>query len=184
MLEWLVKQKLYTRFPESVSYCDVRRGLGYKDCSVAIIYSSHMFEHLPWSEAEKFLFEAYRVLKIGGILRLVLPDLERRSREYLNKVELLRVGSLDIIPADEFMKSCLLGVESPWTLRRPGDVYRTLFAHGHHWMWDAPSLMVVLRQVGFRQVWEKGFGDSLIPQIEQLDIEQRRDESFYVEAEK
>ncbi len=51
-------------------------------------------------------------------------------------------------------------------------------------MWDAPSLMVVLRQVGFRQVWEKGFGDSLIPQIEQLDIEQRRDESFYVEAEK
>lgn len=51
-------------------------------------------------------------------------------------------------------------------------------------MWDAPSLMILLRQIGFSEVRETGFRESWIGEVHLLDLESRRDESFYVEARK
>jgi len=41
-----------------------------------------MLEHLDREEAKLFLREALRVLKSGGIIRLVLPDLGKLIKEY------------------------------------------------------------------------------------------------------
>ena len=47
-----------------------------------VLYSSHMLEHLDTVEAMKFLIEARRVLKHGGIIRLAVPDLRRMIADY------------------------------------------------------------------------------------------------------
>lgn len=185
LLEALLGRQLYTRFPAGVRWCDAARGLPYARDSVEVIYSSHMLEHLPREEAETFLRETYRVLAPGGRLRLAVPDLERKARVYLAQVARLRAGSFDGVPADQFVRSVLLGAESSTSWRRPPDLYRAIVGRGGHaWMWDAPSLVVLLRQIGFREAGERGFRESTIPQIEKLESEVRREESVYVEAEK
>ena len=42
---------------------------------VEVIYSSHMLEHMDRFEAALFLREAHRVLRPGGIIRIVVPDI-------------------------------------------------------------------------------------------------------------
>lgn len=48
-----------------------------------VVYSSHFFEHIPRSQTGDFLLECFRILKPGGRVRLVLPDLEEMCRAYL-----------------------------------------------------------------------------------------------------
>ena len=53
-----------------------------------VVYSSHVLEHLNMESARRLLSEKYRVLKPGGCLRVVVPDLEKIARTYLNSLEL------------------------------------------------------------------------------------------------
>ena len=45
----------------------------FKDESVDAIYASHFVEHLDGTERMKFFNECYRILKPGGIMRLLHP---------------------------------------------------------------------------------------------------------------
>lgn len=67
--------------------CDVRRPLPFADGSVDAIYSSHLLEHLTADEGAALLAECFRVLKPGGIIRVVVPDLEGIARAYLAALE-------------------------------------------------------------------------------------------------
>ncbi|HEU5408918.1 MAG TPA: methyltransferase domain-containing protein [Nitrospira sp.] len=62
---------------------DLRQGLPLPDATCDAVYSSHTIEHFDRAGARRFLLECCRVLKPGGILRLVAPDLEGIARAYL-----------------------------------------------------------------------------------------------------
>lgn len=66
---------------------NIRKGLPFKDDTFDAVYHSHVLEHIPRAEAEKFVKEAVRVLKPGGIMRVVVPDLEAIVRLYIEKLE-------------------------------------------------------------------------------------------------
>ena len=63
---------------------DVTRGLPCPTESASVVYHSHILEHLKPEQGIELLKECYRVLKPGGILRVVVPDLERIAYLYLN----------------------------------------------------------------------------------------------------
>jgi predicted SAM-dependent methyltransferase len=67
----------------SVRAWDVARPLPFADGAFDAVYHSHLLEHLPRTSATAFLRECRRVLKPGGILRVVVPDLEGIARQYL-----------------------------------------------------------------------------------------------------
>jgi SAM-dependent methyltransferase len=48
-----------------------------------LVYSSHFLEHIPKPLVPGFLSECKRVLKPGGLIRLVLPDCEEMFSTYL-----------------------------------------------------------------------------------------------------
>lgn len=48
----------------------------FEDASVSLIYSSHSFEYFNRNKALKVLKEWYRVLEVGGTLRLAVPDFD------------------------------------------------------------------------------------------------------------
>lgn len=54
------------------------------DCSADLVYSSHFLEHIPSDRVSAFLKECLRILRPGGVLRLVVPDLENLCRAYLD----------------------------------------------------------------------------------------------------
>lgn len=59
------------------------------DNSVDQIYTCHSFEHLGYpSELVFCLSQCHRVLKPGGTLRIVVPDLMKVARKYVNGEDL------------------------------------------------------------------------------------------------
>jgi len=62
-------------------------GIPYADHSVDVVYHSHVLEHMPKQFAPVFIQECFRVLKKGGIIRVVVPDLEQIVREYIKNLE-------------------------------------------------------------------------------------------------
>lgn len=53
------------------------------DATAVLVYSSHFLEHIPRGQVASFLQECFRILKPGGVVRLVVPDLENLCRTYL-----------------------------------------------------------------------------------------------------
>ncbi|HXZ36302.1 MAG TPA: methyltransferase domain-containing protein [Thermodesulfobacteriota bacterium] len=66
---------------------DLGGRLPFSDREFDAVYHSHLLEHLPKRKVPFFLRECFRVLKPGGILRVVVPDLEKISRLYLDYLE-------------------------------------------------------------------------------------------------
>ena len=57
----------------------------FKENSVDLIYSRHMFEHLDPNDGVITLKEWYRVLKPSGTVNIVVPDLEFHCRQLLER---------------------------------------------------------------------------------------------------
>lgn len=66
-----------------VKACDLRKGIPYPNGSIDACYSSHVLEHMDAKQGAAFLLEQFRVLRRGGIIRVVVPDLETICRNYL-----------------------------------------------------------------------------------------------------
>jgi predicted SAM-dependent methyltransferase len=71
----------------SIRKANLLEKLPFADNSCDVVYSSHFLEHIPKSKVPLFLKECYRILKSGGKIRLVLPDLENICKEYLSSRE-------------------------------------------------------------------------------------------------
>lgn len=76
-----------TPLSPEVAHFDIRGRLPFDDESVDVIYHSHVLEHLTATEGGKLLRECARVLQHGGIIRVVVPDLEGIARAYLAALE-------------------------------------------------------------------------------------------------
>lgn len=74
---------------------EARRGLPFTDSMVDVCYASHVLEHLEPERGAQLLGDCYRVLKPGGIVRIVVPDLEVIAQLYLENLALAAAGSRD-----------------------------------------------------------------------------------------
>jgi len=152
-------------WPRDVQRYDVRKGLRFADGSVRYIYSSHTFEHFTQAEALAVAKECFRVLAPGGILRIVVPDLELIAREYL--------ADPGPLAAQNFLSRLSLN-HSFHDVIHPGS--------NHSQMFDGNSLVHLFREAGFERPAVSSFGKSAIPEVDQIELEVRRGESLYVEA--
>ena len=59
--------------------------LPFENESVDEVFGCHFLEHLSQQRATRFLNEAYRVLKPGGKLGLVVPDMQQIMLAWLSK---------------------------------------------------------------------------------------------------
>ena len=60
-----------------VQHGDLRKDLPFPDASLDVVYHSHVLEHFSQPDGLRFLGRCRKVLRPGGLLRVVVPDLER-----------------------------------------------------------------------------------------------------------
>lgn len=77
--------------------CDVRR-LPVPDQSVDVIHSRHVLEHFERSEAPRLLREWTRILRVGGEVRICVPNLLTALRAVLHAEEHAPPGQADPYP--------------------------------------------------------------------------------------
>ena len=83
--EW-VNLDLHPSNP-SVQAWDLQADLPFPDASFDAVYHSHVLEHFSMAAGLRLLGRCRRVLRPGGTLRVVVPDLERIVRLYMTSFE-------------------------------------------------------------------------------------------------
>lgn len=188
------------RLPDNLRACDLRKGLPYATGSVDVVYHSHLLEHLDRDAAAGFLKEGWRVLRAGGVQRVVVPDLERLCRRYLASLDdcLGRTASradheqhiADLIEQSVRREAFGSSRQPRWRRRLEGFLFGDARRRGetHQWMYDRISLSERLIAAGFREVGIQGFDTSWVPGWGdyRLDLDDAGSEyrpgSLYVEA--
>lgn len=103
--------------------------LPFNDETVALIYASHVLEHFGRREYRKVLKEWFRVLSVGGVLRLSVPDFAACAALYYE-------GGLSDLSG---LTGLLVGGQ-----RDANDFHKMVF--------DEKSLRKDLLEVGFKKV--------------------------------
>jgi predicted SAM-dependent methyltransferase len=167
----------FFEFPEVNCIYDCRKGLPFSDNAVRCIFTEHFFEHIDYTEEVPiFLSECCRVLKPGGVIRIVVPDAEKYVRAYcaegweeLIKVRPLRPDHTDVHFGSWFnTKMEVLNA-----------VFRQYFEHKY--AYDFTTLEFLLGRYGFCDIQKQTFGKSGLLEL-CIDKPDRASESLYVEA--
>ena len=66
---------------------DLKAGLPFPDASFDAVYHSHVLEHFSKADGLRLLDRCGHVLRRGGTIRVVVPDLERIVQLYLRSLE-------------------------------------------------------------------------------------------------
>ncbi len=72
---------------KSVIKANLLSPLPFPDNHFDVVYTSHFVEHIPKSSITNFVLECHRVLKPGGVIRIVVPDFENIVREYVKNID-------------------------------------------------------------------------------------------------
>jgi SAM-dependent methyltransferase len=150
---------------------DLTKTLPFADNTVSVIYGAHVLEHLYLTDARRLLRECQRVLQPGGTIRMVVPDLRAFVEHYLKKKSGGNGGSSELLLAADKLNE-RLGFRSP--APPSGNFVFKLYSlwkdfHHHKWMYDSDSLTRYLQEAGFTAVSEKGYLQSEIPGIAEVE---------------
>lgn len=161
-----------------------RKWSNYKDGSVDVVYASHLFEHLTLKSAELFLTESYRCLKPGGVIRIVVPDLYKICKKYIEEYE----GGKDD-PTEFIMWAINMHREGQYGNDIPFFKKIVLewqgYPHQHKFMYDDKSLGKKMAEKGFREIKSLTYGESLyLDAIKDVEGKEESYLSVYLEAKK
>lgn len=138
-----------------VRYMNVSWTFPYKNGSVEGVFCSHILEHLYPQQAIKMFSEVLRVLKPGGVFRVVVPDLE------------WAIGLYNKERPEKFLDA----------------MYEHVGGGGknsHKWMFTELSLKRFFEKQGFEQVKICRFQEGRLPDVKQMDC--RPSNSIFVEG--
>lgn len=141
--------------PGSDVVADAARALPFPDGSVAFVHCEDLIEHLDREDGARLLESCFRVLRPGGVLRLLTPDLS------------LLVRRVYLRPSSRHLAWCVaqLSAEGPCQalnmhLRMNGE---------HRFVYDGAELHAALRRAGFR-VERVRWNRSRHPELRYLDL--------------
>lgn len=188
--------------PEIIVW-DLRKGIPFDDETFDTVYHSHLLEHIDREFAPSFLRECYRVLKSGGILRAVVPDLQIIVNNYVSSVSKLETGHrlalVDHQRSTNKLFAQMVRKEPSGIIKQPPFVRiverflrrdATKAGEIHHWMYDRYSLSDLLLSVGFRDIQVEQPSTSRIKNWSHFNLDTNEDasihapDSLYVEGVK
>jgi predicted SAM-dependent methyltransferase len=146
---------------------DIRQGLPLEDESIDYVVSIHALQEVPYDDLVPALQELRRVLKPGGVVRLVLPDLLKGVRAYERNDR----NYFSVPDQDAKTLGAKLIVQLIWY-----GYSRTLFT--------AEFIEEMLYKGGFERVDHCTYQQTHSRYAEIIELDNRENESLFVEATK
>lgn len=156
--------RAYRAMTGNVLVHDLRTGIPANADSVDAVYHSHVLEHIDRDQVPGFFAEVMRVLRPGGVHRIVVPDLEAMCRQYLASLDRCiaegkgserHEAHISAI-VEQMVRREARGTSRQKPTRRRienailGDARKR--GETHQWMYDGVSLRYALEQAGFHDV--------------------------------
>jgi ubiquinone/menaquinone biosynthesis C-methylase UbiE len=143
---------------------DVLDGLPFPDYHFEMIAAHHSIQMIRFDDLQRGLGELRRVLKVGGVLRISVPDAELAVHRFLD--------GWDQFPISEEIERT-----------KPGRFLRYLLWHGDaRSAFTFESLTDALNRAGFQNVRRCQFRQTYSEYPEMVDLDTRAGESLFVEA--
>jgi predicted SAM-dependent methyltransferase len=141
-------------------YVDLARPLPFPDATFQYVFGEHIIEHLPEAKGASFIGEARRVLRPGGVLRLVTPDLRKLIELYEGRSPWI---------GEEDYRRFMCGVTGK-AYEQPARILNDLMRlWGHRYIYDEPDLVAKLEAAGFRQVDRRPTSESEYPALRGIE---------------
>jgi SAM-dependent methyltransferase len=187
---------------DNIMVHNLAKGLPFPSNSIDVVYHSHFLEHLDRDVARVFLVEVKRVLKSGGIQRIVVPDFEQACRAYIAHIAISEIDSEEASKHDQYVAAIIeqsvrrngFGTSQQKPVRRflentfLGDARQR--GETHQWMYDRVNLSELLLSIGYKSIVFQSYETSVVPQWNSygLDLDEHGGEykrkSLYIEARK
>lgn len=140
------------------------------DESCDIVFCSHVFEHIPHTRLPIIISEINRILRPGGILRLLTPDLAVLAKAYVDKdAEFFKRAKEEdeSVRTDLDFGGMLMNfIVSPGqdTVLLDRNLQTFVAGYAHLYSYDYSMLSIMLGRLGYssRQV---AFGESEVPEM-------------------
>jgi predicted SAM-dependent methyltransferase len=140
---------------------DLRRPFPFSNESCLEVYSSHVFEHLPYPKvAMHILQESQRVLVAGGVFRVVVPVLD----PFLDQTKKMEW---------DHYTDWVLSLKHPEVVfGTQAEVVNFLFRQGgqHHFIYDFETIQKLLLKAGFQQVVKSEYDSEKDPTENMLSL--------------
>ena len=164
-----VNLDLFAASPEVVRW-DCRWTLPLRDGTAVGIRAEQFLEHLEvLEELPSFLADCLRVLRPGGVLRVIVPDARRHIEAYLHA----DVAAFEALIWPAFSK------ELPTKMDVVNHVFHQY--HEHRWAYDFENMKHRLETAGFIRIQQMSYRQSNDPALA-CDREVHAPYSLYVEA--
>lgn len=152
------RRELFDSIDGQIMVHDLRKGIPADTGTVDVVYHSHTLEHIDREHVPGFFTEILRVLKPGGIHRIVVPDFESAARAYLSSLD--RGAPEHDVTLEPLLYQSVQreasGTSQQPPLRRRvenlllGDARRR--GQTHQWMYDRLNLQQLLEATGHVEV--------------------------------
>lgn len=158
---------------------DITKPLPFDDAKIEGLFSEHCLEHISYSECNFALKEFFRILKPGGIVRIIVPDgglyldlyVKARNGQCVEFPYLGKVGKQDLAEDSRIKFTPMMAVN------------RVFRGYGHQFAYDYDTLAALLASAGFINVERVGFSRGARQEL-LIDSEYRAPQSLYIEAKK
>jgi len=160
---------------------DLRFPLKIASGSIDGIICEHTMEHLSYGDVENLLSECHRILKPGGVIRIILPDVSLFIKHYGD----VTGEWFDAWERLMFSESADSNRSKRRLTTRMQAISFVTQEYGHISAWDAPTLQVFLEGASFKDIESLQFRRGRCSRLlVDLDAPDRKFVSLYMEATK
>ena len=159
-------------------FCDISNHIPLPNNHAELVFSRGTMEHLKYSELINCFLENYRILKKGGVVRMLVPDFDIMIKKYLNK-------KCETQQEDE-MKRWDLYERMPVNGVAETFVNSVLY-HDHYYLHNFDTLSKALKKCGFVNIRKVLPGETIVSEISDILKEAeigRTDDEILIEAQK
>ena len=158
---------------------DITRPLAFSPNVADVVFAEHVIEHVTCSEGVHFLQESFRILKSGGVCRIICPMLDRlmtarfadaNGREYLRNSVLPFFADADAVLRQQLGLNGINEEPDPFMF---SGLYMN---HGHKFIWTSTLMIKVMKAIGFSDAQRYQPGEGSRP----ADCIERRRRGVYL----
>ena len=152
---------------------DATQRFPFRDGTFQYVYAEHMIEHVPYQKGVYMLQECHRVMRKGGVIRVITPNL----------IAILGLYSGDLCADQQkyllWFCQTFVPQECPPNAASAINVMFRLWGHQFIYdIYDEETLADTMRAAGFSSVTRWLLGDSDHPDLQNLGNEQRYPEGL------
>jgi len=140
------------------------------DNSVDLVFSRGTLEHLRYRELINHLLECQRMLKVGGHIRLLVPNFEMWIKEYEQKIYRPDREYDPDLPNENYVDTFVAN----------------MYYHDHYYLHNFDTMSRALEKTGFTRIRECDPGETQVLAAHDalLKAETRRHDNVIIEAQK